>query len=253
MENIKTFSFKRTALLMKKSIYERKSNVLKGFAILFGIFSMIYTISQFKHANPSEVLFTLYYIGLFVMGILVAGLAFPNFRTKEKTISYLALPASHFEKFIAEFLVSTIGFIVIYTITFYLFNILVILGSKYYGIDASIINVIVASADSVKINTSEFLFSCLLIQAVFFLGATTFKKVPPVTTAFVWFIVNLLIIAYAVFLAWLFLSETNGVNADKNELLLNSNWFQIGKFMLYYLLVPALWVIAFLKVKEKEV
>ncbi len=248
MNNTKTFSFKRIALLMKKSLYERKSNLIRGFAVLFGLFAIIYIISQRAHAFPTLVLKVLFFSGLYIMGILVAGLAFPNLRTKEKTISYLSLPASHFEKFLAEFLLTTICFVVAYVALFYLFNILVVWGSQLYDINAELLNIDNLLKNSDK-KISEIIFTFFIFQIIFFIGAITFKKAPPMKTAFFLFIAGAALSVYLGVLAKILI----GSNViGPNNFFEDYTWAKIGKYGFYYALTPILWIVAFLKIKEKE-
>lgn len=250
MDNIKTFSIKRIMLLIKKSMYESKKNTIRGFSILFGVFTIVYLISQINGAHSESIQISLYYIGLFVAGVFASGMAFANFRNKEKTMNYLSLPASNFEKFISELLISTIGFVVVYTLVFYLFNTTVMLVSKYYGIDTYIVNVF-------ETNNLKMFRMFFIMHSVLFAGAATFKKVPPLNTAFVLFITGIIILLYVSLLGWI-LSKTVETSTNVNiqiddGIIMSSNMMRIVRFAFFYLTAPVFWTVAFFKIKEKQV
>lgn len=56
----------------------------------------------------------------FMVGIIWTGKSFPSFRSKEKSISYLMLPASTPEKFFFEFLIRIVAFILLMPLVFWI-------------------------------------------------------------------------------------------------------------------------------------
>ncbi|MCF6184005.1 MAG: hypothetical protein L3J56_05160 [Bacteroidales bacterium] len=140
MEHIKSFSFKRILLMMQKTLYENAKSVLTGLITVFGLFSFILFMSALKDGEAWSKLQIFYYIGLFIAGFFISGSAFSNFRNKEKTMSYLTLPASSSEKFISEWLLTSIVYIIVYSIIFYIFNLLVFLIGDVFNIQVNFIN-----------------------------------------------------------------------------------------------------------------
>ena len=125
MKNIQSFSIKRILLLMQKTAYENVKFVLIGLVTVFGIFSIILFLNGLDDGDAWGKMQAFYVAGFIISGFFISGMAFTNLRTKEKTMSYLTLPASTLEKFISELLLTTVGFIVIYTAIFYVFNFVV--------------------------------------------------------------------------------------------------------------------------------
>lgn len=250
MDNIKIFSIQRWLYLVKKNVYEMKSNILRMYSIVLGIFGIVYTIAMLNGAKPIDVLEALYFVGLFTLSIFVAGMAFANFRNKERTINYLSLPASNFEKFLSELFTSSIGFLLSYTLVFYLFNTIVILVSKSYNIDIEFFSLF----DSNLLNN---LRSFFIMHGILFVGAATFRKVPPFHTSFYLFIVGIVLVLYFFLLAWIVIngmqSASVQINGGFEETIMGEKMFQIARFAFLYLSAPICWTIAFFKVKEKQV
>lgn len=249
MDNIKIFSTQRLIHLIKKSVYESKSNTLRLYIIMLGIFGVVYTISMLNGAIPINVLSALYFVGLFTLGVFASGMAFANFRNKERTMNYLSLPASNFEKFLSEFLISTLGFLLSYTLIFYLFNALVVFVSKSYHVEVEFFNLF----DS---NFLKNIRSFLIMHAVLFAGAATFKKVPPLNTGFYLFIIGIVLVLYTSLFAWIFINgmENTGIHIEGEfeETIMGEKMFQIARFAFFYLWAPIFWTVAFFKVKEKQ-
>ncbi len=257
MENIKSFSFKRILLLMQKTLYENAKSVIIGLTTVFGLFSFILFMSALNNGGNSwNNLDAFYTPGLFIAGLFIAGSAFSNFRNKEKTLSYLMLPASSLEKFISEWLLTTFVFIIVYTGIFYIFNFLLLSVGNIFGFDVNIINIF--NPDLLFDNLPKF----FIFQSLFLAGAATFKKSPFFKTVFVGFLFMIFITIYLSVLAYFlkgtfetFSFNNNGMNMSGQELSYNyeNHWItETAKIMYYYITAPAFWLYTYFKLKEKE-
>ena len=119
MDTNKFFSFSRIAMVMKREIMENwKTNLYR----LIGIYAafalvMVLTMSKQVTYSDSQMAFQHYcsnIMGTFafiigIFGIVYAANIMENMITKEKRIAFLMLPATMIEKFVARFLIVTVG------------------------------------------------------------------------------------------------------------------------------------------------
>ena len=99
METIKNFNIKRLLLMLQKDIFENYKTTLIGLSSVIGLL-FIFTI-MISGESASQNFSMIYRFTLFITGIFVSGMAFTAFRIKEKTMTYLTIPASTLEKFIS--------------------------------------------------------------------------------------------------------------------------------------------------------
>ena len=120
MDTNKFFSFPRIAMVMKREIMENwKTNLYRLIGIYAGfLLVMVFTMSkQASSYSDHQVAFQHYcsnVLGAFVLiigifGIVYAANIMENMITKEKRIAFLMLPATMIEKFVARFLIVTVG------------------------------------------------------------------------------------------------------------------------------------------------
>ncbi len=257
MENIKTFSFKRIFLLMQKTVYENAKSILTGIITLFGIYSFILFISALNDGDAWANTEVFYYSGLIIGAIYVAGTAFTDFRSKGRTFSYLTLPASVLEKFIAEFLLINIGFFIGYTIVFYLFNTLMIIIGNFLMIDVHLANIFYYKSEIIK-GIPVFFIN----QAIFLAGAATFRKAPLFKTISAMFIYGIFM---TIILSLLFYSAKDVFTALPPYLGNHDIKFGISgtfgselipdkfQYLFYIILTVSFWAYTYFKLKEKEV
>ena len=255
MKNIQSFSIKRVLLLMQKTAYENIKFVLIGLVTVFGIFSIILFLNGLDEGDAWGKMQAFYVAGFIISGFFISGMAFTNLRTKEKTMSYLSLPASILEKFISELLLTTVGFIVIYTAIFYVFNFAVYLIGSPFNLDANIINLF-------DMEVLEGFMYYVILQSVFLAGAATFRKAPLFFTSFSLFIAGIVILIFVVIIALGFKEyienlDTVNLQMDTGDYdietdMKNNFLVRFPKFMFYYLTAPIFWLVTYLKLKEKE-
>ncbi len=254
INNIPQFSFKRILLLMQKTAYENAKFTIVGLITLFGFFSVILFISALNNANAWEKMNSFYVAGFIISGIFISGMAFTNFRSKEKTMNYLMLPASTLEKFISELLTTTVIFAIAYTLIFYVFNLAVYLFGSVYGFSVDFVNLS-------DMHILEGFMYYVIFQSIFLAGSATFRKVPLFFTSFSLFIAGIGILIFTVLITTLLKGEFE--NLAFNNFNINSNTFPeedinnhplilIPKYMFYYLTAPLFWLVTYFKIKEKE-
>lgn len=122
METNNTFSFKRLELLFRQSFIINKKLIgisLAGIAgTMFFVLIILQSMNSFRNWDQKDSMLTFLFL-FFSLGSIYAGLSFPAFRTKDKSISYLMLPASSSEKYIFEFLTRILAFFIIIPLIFW--------------------------------------------------------------------------------------------------------------------------------------
>ncbi len=256
MDNIQSFSIKRILLLMQKTAYENAKLVLIGLATVFGFFSVFLFFNGLNDGDAWGKMHTFYVVGFIVSGFFISGMAFTNLRTKEKTMSYLTLPASSLEKFISELLLTTVGFAVIYTVIFYIYNFAVYLIGTPFNLEVNFIDL----SDHWVI---EGFMYYVILQSIFLAGAATFRKAPLFFTIFTVFIAGIVIMIFVMIISLGFKEylessdivnfQFDGSDYDIEADIENHFLVRFPKFMFYYLTAPIFWLVTYLKLKEKEV
>lgn len=124
MDNNNFFSFPRIMMVMKREVMENWKTNLYRLIGLYAAFALVIIGNMWGMSGnentfaDSGMFFNRYcstIMGAFVFIIGIAGLVYAanimeNMITKEKRISFLLLPATMIEKFIARFLIVTLGF-----------------------------------------------------------------------------------------------------------------------------------------------
>lgn len=120
MQTNQIFSFSRFGRYTKSSLilnYRQLLMVWGGMISVIFLFFLLISINRtIESDNISQMFLTLF----FGAGIIFAGISFPAFRKKEKTIALLTIPASALERFAYEFLEKIVAFIVFYPPVYYL-------------------------------------------------------------------------------------------------------------------------------------
>jgi len=266
MENY--FNITRFIALLKRDVFENARSVLLALFTILGIYTVILVLSAIISNNvtlavvPNKV----YYVLFFIAGIFISGMAFSDFRNKEKTMYYLMLPASSLEKFLSMLLLTTVGFAIIYTTLFAGFNLLNILILKSILGAVSVPFMDFAFADFINI-----FLVYLTVQSLFLLGATMFKKSPLFYTFLFSFVAAILYSFVQVMMAkYLFSDLIDVVSSSKGNYVVSTPSsisfvtmykggdtstisLQVSHIFFAYLLPLSLWVAAWFKIKEKEV
>ena len=113
------FSFSRLGLVMKRDFMESWKTNLYRFLGPYTIFLLVMWFSSMNMTNFNEfsdIVSATFFSVLFFGGSFTASYALETMNTQQKRISFLMLPATSLEKFVARFLYVTVGFVVLSTI-----------------------------------------------------------------------------------------------------------------------------------------
>ena len=268
MEPNNLFSIHRIILLTKQSLIINKKLIAISVVGLSGAIFFILMFLQLRSTiirwdnSDYMTIFNYFFIAL---GIIYSGLSFPAFRSKERSIDYLLLPASVAEKYIFEILTRIVVFILIFPLLFWVFS----------NLEGVILHNFVPELINYKFSLwqgfSEILHKkmnvglidwwvwLLTIQGVLFLliapftGASHFKKSPLLKTLFTF---TIIIVGYAVLTYFLVIVlNTQGYEPKNGKVL----FFNVGNNLpsIFAIAITVinlcLMTIAWFRLKEKEV
>lgn len=252
MKLINHFDISRFWLLMKLELFRSRWALLItldiALGLLFvGMFSeLFFDTSIVEHQHTENYAFT-----LLVGGAILSSLAFNDLGQTLKKFSYLTLPVSTFERFLCMWLLTSIGWIVMFTLVFLLYSFLAnALGSAFFGfVEFQPFDPFGPFA----ITTMKYYF---IIHAIVLVGATHFKGYVLPKTLFTLLTVGFLA-GFSLYFTWkeIFMTdhECKGYECELiNVIGIHSIW-HIVKWVFWWALAPVCWVIAFFGLKEKEV
>ena len=113
------FSFSRLGLVMKRDFMENWKTNLYRFLGPYAIFLLVMWFSFMNMTNFNEfsdIVSATFFSVLFFGGSFTASYVLETMSTQQKRTSFLMLPATSLEKFVARFLYVTVGFVVLSTI-----------------------------------------------------------------------------------------------------------------------------------------
>lgn len=252
------FSYERFSLLVKRQWTENYFILMMGVVVYASIVAVIYSINFDVESNftlNKSAQTSMFVLGLFAGGTLFANYIFKDFGNKTQTLSFLMTPASHFEKLCVGLFYSLIAFPIAF---FFVFG---AVDFAFVALSGNQSNEIIYKSILDEYQQHSILLNVWITLQVFaLLGAIYFGKMSYIKTAFTGF----LIIAAGGLLEYLFFkiivgddslhSHVNLSSENRHNLSAEFNFVNdTTKFISYYLLAPFLAIVAYFKLKEKEV
>ncbi len=263
MNNI--FSAKRFYLLFKKTLLERPMQLLglSGLSLVLIFFTYIIckTLSGFDTAQNAS-----FAIGLIGGGCFLASFVYGYFSTNSMGSSYLTLPASHLEKWLCGILLTGIFYVLIFLLFFRLMDtVFVNLYHSSLDVNGPFYKQFYEQVQIFPFN--GFVAKNVIVMFVNFAGAVlvgslyfnklSFIKVALIIAAF-WFgafLLNLMI-------AKMMMEHVNNalpyflvfidVNNEAGRIELPGNVARIVSILIQFVVPSILWILAFVRLKEKE-
>jgi len=194
---------------------------------------------------------------LLLAGTIFASTIFADLGDNKKAITFLTLPASHFEKYLVAWLYSVVIFLIVFTGSFYLILLLLTNLKHFSGQTPELFNVF----DDQRGGPVFLLFA--LLQSIAFYGAIRFKKLHFIKTAFAFFtgIAILTLISQAVLSILLRKSVLPTIPFGMLRFMENGREkaISLGRHQgdyatgLIIILIIIFWVAAYYRLKEKQV
>ena len=218
-----------------------------GMLILFGLLLDI-IVSNIRlvydhHEN--------YAASMMIGGFILSSLAFMDLSSSLKRSNYLTLPASTLEKFLSMWLLTSVGWVVLYTLTFWLYTVLVnpIAGLLFRSITFQQFE----PFGEFSIKVIQYYF---VLQGIFLVAAAHFKGYVFAKTVFVLVLFALIIGIVSYFIMRDSFLVEHECTAGHCEILssieAHTGW-RIVKWLFWWTLAPLCWTITYMGLKEKEV
>ncbi len=237
--------------LFKLELFRSRRAVGLTFVITFGLlFFMSMMLGLLIETNK------LYYghqenysFSLLLGGFILSSLAFSDLGSTLKRYHYLTLPVSAFERFFCMWLLTSIGWIILYTVTYTL-----------YALFANQIGNLLFSRITFQpfnpINPGAFLAmkTYFTVQGIFLVGAAHFRGYVLPKTLFTIILVGLVGCIIAYYMIGNLMDATEEVFERTNPLtgMASGQFWEVTKWVFAWILAPLSWVIAYFGIKEQE-
>ena len=246
------FDGSRFWLLLKMELFKSRKGLLMIFVISFGLLFFAGLLldcaiekKKIFDAHPLNYAFT-----LMIGGFILSSLAFNDLSDTLKRYHYLTLPASTLEKFICMWLLTSVGWIAVFTIAY-----------TIYTLIANAIGAVLFSQmtflpfNPLGIYALNTMKSYFVLQGIFLVGAAYFKGYvfPKTLFALILFFTAGGILAYFI-MGEEFLNHDCGVGecAVIHEII-SHNISVVLQWIFWWLLAPTCWINTYLGLKEQEV
>ncbi len=262
------FNYHRFALLVKRQWVENRKLFLMALVILVGLGIIIYSLGMdWKTGNllQMQVRVGLFFVTFFLGGSFFTNYIFKDLSDKNSSTSFLLVPASHFEKQLSACLYIFIVFPIIFFILFYLTD------CSFVNIANGIHNGLVGKK---ALNPNEYLFNFLrdteskdsrlaflipawfAVQSFVILGSITFMGWSYIKTGFAGFVILFVIVLLVGFIQKLLLDDLSNQLGESHYFQIKPTKDMLEDYVLFglkYAIAPLLLVIAYFRLKEKQV
>jgi hypothetical protein len=257
------FDNHRFSLLLKRQWNENYFIFLMGIVIFISITTILYTLNIDKNTDyllNKDIQVAMFLIGFFSGGTLFANYLFKDFGNTTQSISFLMLPASHFEKLMSGIFYALIVFPLTYFVVFGLVDSVIVAyaNSMSVKVNNQILYITIFN-DNHEYSSGIFIWICVQVFSI--VGAIYFGRMSYIKTAFTGFILLAIIGLWQYLLYKGLVEQDKDINysVDFNEdnrknLSAAFNFILMAShFAFNFVLAPFLAVVAYFKLKEKEV
>ena len=272
------FDLKRWSLYLGKHWNENKRRYLLSLAAVGGLLVMWYSFLMIVNPrNPmgQQMQVVTYYVGLFLTGCLFASMIFNDLSGGPKAIHYLLTPVSALEKLLTAIVYAVILFFISYTIVFYVIDFIMLKVANGVMNDwlqhhhfapmppQKLLNVFISQegGDNIYFYTLLVFFA---VQSIFLMGSVYFVKHQYIKTMVSGLVVFLFLVFFIHKVMGSIVPEGNffepftvyrAWNSSQGEVMIQlPEWLSsILLFLAKYVLAPCFWVVAYVRLKEKEV
>ena len=245
------FEPSRFWLVLKMELFRSRKGLLLTFAVTFGLlFTGFFLENIFGSSKVYGSHAGNYIFFLLLGGFILSSLTFTDLGNPLRRYHYLNLPASTFEKFMSMWLLSCMGWIIMFTITFTLYSLIAnSLGHLFFK------NITFSFFDPISKFTLSSVKYYIMFQAIFLVGAVHFKGYVFPKTIFTIMLFGMicgftfyLIMADIIYAGMECAAENNPLQQG----ILLQIWLVIRWFGLW-ILAPLSWAITYIGLKEQEV
>lgn len=259
------FSFKRFSLLVLKHWAENKRRYGLSVLALAGLLAGWFVLMMLgEGGNPMNegIQRAAYFFMLFAAGAFYASQYFRDLGSKARGGNFLLVPASSFEKLLCAVLFGVLLFFVVFTAVFYLVDVVMVsIANTYWGDAGKAPVTNIFQANVLESNDGwgiRLLLLYLPLQSAFLLGSVYFERysfIKTIISGFVVFFIvfGLVYLLYSQFDPWDNVSASAGANADEYPVPVPAWIAKTYRFVVMYAFAPFFWIVAYYRLKEKQV
>jgi len=265
------FSFSRLIQLIRKQWIENNRLYLFSTLALLGLLGLGFIIwlvasnDKFDETN----IYVIFTLCIYIAGTIFAGMSFGMLGEKRKGVYWLGFPASHLEKLICIIFYNVIVFSVVYYLCFMLVKTLAV---------AYVLNLVAADPAKYQFRHMDwnsgfgsayayFIYGFYSVQAFYLLGAVYFSRFSYLLTTgigaalffiFMWFCISLMSGKLPAGYGWggfSVMKYNNYVPGPDtiNKYQLPGLYTDSISFLLKFIWAPVFWVVAWYRLKEKQI
>jgi hypothetical protein len=259
MESNNIFSPARFYYLIKRYYSLNYKTMLLAFLGVAGVLAIIGALATIgKTTYRHDVLVALFYVVMFLAGFILTSGIFNELHKPERSIHYITLPASSFEKLFSAWVQSTLFYFIFSIITFYIAYLLSsVLAFWWLGTPISWFNIF----------STGFIKMCglfMVIHSIFFFGAVYFRGANFLKTIFAIF---LFFLAYSMYqtlfstvvnrdIIMLLIQHKNVedlISAPGLEEFMQTRLIPAAKIFFLYVIPVFFLILSYVRIKEREV
>lgn len=250
MDALNKFSIKRLWLLIKRNAVLNQKTWLLGFAASAGVLILISLFITYRWGGNLnlEALVVIGHFLIFIEGFLLTSKVFHELQTPARSQYFLTLPAKTSEKVVANWLLSSI----IYIVAAYIGLFLVLVASSL--LNAAIFGSQIEIYNLLTIEQIELIGHYLVLQTIFFLGSVYFRKNNFLNTVLSVIVIGKILSIWTWFLAWMLLvpyfPATTNFQIDTWINLESETLFSI---IYWGLIAPFFLIVSYFTLKEREI
>jgi len=258
MDKVSFFNIKRFILLLRNDLLRNYRTLFIGAGTVAAIYFIItLTPMIFSHTNVDYDFNAGFFPAvLYICGFLLSAASFQDIHHPQKNTAFFMLPATVFEKFASRLLLTTIGYMAAGIVFYLVLNLIsALLATLFTTGRFPILN-------PFSREILEVLKIYFITQSIFLFGGIYFKKHPFMKTGLSLFG---LFTAFSIFAALVFrivyhdffshIHFMNGFRAGDFMYLsdFGDTFVTILKYLLLIVVAPYFWIVAYIRLGEKEV
>lgn len=251
------FDRNRFFILMRNDLFTGYRNLLIAGGAIAGALLSIYLLTTWNNSN-SDFHRTFFPMIIFFGGYLMTSMIYKDIHEKQRNYIYLTLPASTLEKFLSRLLLTSVGFVAIVLVVYYLFS-WIAAGLSLLIFDRSLpafqpFTRETMTALGVYIVTQ----SIFLFAAVYFRSHAFFKTILSLFSFSVVVGIFSMLIARLVFWKYfdgLFMPDQFNIDLEHMSCFGESFGELISaaaKIFFWFIMAPYFWVLTYFRLKETE-
>ena len=257
-----TFSFYRLGLLIRKQWADQGRLYLLSLGAITGLLAIMFFLWGISKEGTVwiEISYVFLFVGLYIGGALFAGRTFSDLAQPTTGMHYLSIPATATEKLVCGILFSQVFFNLAYLLIFYLIR------TSAFGIMSmypSLHLQHIPDDRNFPYVIRGFAVAYPAVQALYLLGSVYFKRFSFVKTTLWTAMVLVAFFFYFRFVVFPIIPERIGFVADDGFRVFDDTGgyvysfpkglLEVLKFVFEYIWAPLFWVVAYFRLKEKEI